>query len=449
MKTKMLSRRDFLSRSAAVSATLAGLGLGVFSLPARAAVSDYKALVCIQLLGGNDGNNVIVPVDATPYAAYKTIRGGLALTGTNLLATAIQDNAGNSYALHYGLPEINNLFLDGRVAFVLNNGMLQQPLTRSQYLANQAVPSNLFSHSDQTLQAFTGLPTPIGTGWGGRLLDLFSVGDSLAAVSLSSPSLFLQGQNIAANIIPPGSDLAIWGMNLWPQSAATARRTALEQIAAMSSDNALVSTANRTLADGIALSDILASTDDLAAIGTQFPGTSIGNQLKQILQMIRTRAALGPGRQIFYCTLEGFDTHGSQAWQHWSLLSQLSKAVSAFYQGTVETGLANQVVAFTQSEFGRTCQSSGSGCDHGWGSHHFVVGGAVQGGIYGQMPTLALAGPDDANNRGVWIPTISTTQMGATLGKWFGATSQELAYVFPNLGNFASTSFGTDIGFMA
>ena len=160
--------------------------------------------------------------------------------------------------------------------------------------------------------------------------------------------------------------------------------------------------------------------------------------------MIRVRSQMGPGRQVFFCSMNGFDTHTAQDWTHWNLLSQLSQGLAAFAAATLELGLARNVTAFTQSEFGRTMQSSGSGSDHAWGSHQFVVGGAVRAGIYGQLPTLAFSGPDDANNRGVWIPKIASTQFGATLGRWFGASQGELAWAFPNLPQFPTS----DIGFM-
>jgi uncharacterized protein (DUF1501 family) len=153
---------------------------------------------------------------------------------------------------------------------------------------------------------------------------------------------------------------------------------------------------------------------------------------------------MGPGRQVFFCSMDGYDTHSSQDWTHWNLLSQLSAALGAFDAAMIELGISNQVTAFTQSEFNRTMQSNGSGSDHAWGSHQLVSGGAVRGGIYGQMPTFAFGGPDDANSRGVWIPTTATAQFGATLGRWFGASSADLAWAFPNLANFTSS----DLGFM-
>ena len=180
------------------------------------------------------------------------------------------------------------------------------------------------------------------------------------------------------------------------------------------------------------------------ALATPFPSSSIGRQLQQVAKIIQVRAALGMSRQIFYCALNGFDTHGSQLATQDALLSDLSPAMAAFYNATLEMGVDKQVTTFTESEFGRTCQpSSGGGSDHGWGSHHIVMGGAVLGGdMYGTYPTLALQGPDDANNRGVWIPTISLDQYGATLASWFGVGAASLPGVFPSLGNFAVKNIG-------
>lgn len=439
-------RRSFLKMGAGMAClSMSGLGLGLMPrLAGASTVNDYKALVCIYLAGGNDGNNMIVPLDASHYNAYQTIRGGLALTGNKLLAP-ITDANNTPYALHYGLTEMNPLYHSGQLAVVLNTGMLQRPLTRSQYLQGLYAPSNLFSHSDQAVQVQTGQPTANGTGWGGRLLDnLGGAQDSLAAVSVSTPALLLQGGNVSANVVTPGTNLSLSGMNLWPASAATARRQAVDQMLTLGGGSLIRQIANQTMADGLQLADALKSDTGLSPLATVFPGTSIGIQLKEIMRLIRLRSQAGPGRQVFFCSLGGFDTHSGQDWQHWSLLSQLSQALAAFYNATQETGLAQQVTSFTESEFGRTLQSNGSGSDHAWGSHQLVLGGAVQGGIYGQMPEFALNGPDDANGRGVWIPKIATAQVGATLGRWFGASEEELASAFPNLAQFASS----DVGFM-
>lgn len=433
------SRRAFLK----LGATLGALGLAGMH-PARAAqAGDYRALVCVFLMGGNDGNNLIVPLDAERHAAYQAIRGGLALDGGELLAP-IADTQGEAYALHHGLGELNPLYNAGHLAVVLNTGLLHRPLTRAEYLQGLGKPANLFSHSDQTVQAQTGVPTPDGTGWGGRLLDCFGAADSLGAVSVSSPALYLRGYEATGNVIAPGANLSLSGMSLWPQSAATARRQAVDTILAQDGGNPLRQAASQAFADGLQLAATLQGADSLPPLATTFPGTSIGRQLQEVARLVRLRAQAGPGRQVFFCALGGFDTHGGQTWQQWYLLSQLSQALAAFHQAMEETGLSTHVTAFTQSEFGRTLQPSGSGSDHGWGNHQLVLGGAVQGGIHGQMPEFALGGPDDAGSRGVWIPTIATAQFGATLGRWFGASDAELAWAFPGLEQFPMA----DVGFM-
>lgn len=438
-------RRGFLKLGAGLASLSMMSGLGLMAREARAsAVSDYKALVCVYLNGGNDGNNLIVPMDPTRYAQYQSIRGNLALTGNKLL-TPITDTLGNPYALHYGLPEMNALYNQGHLAVVLNTGMLDRPLTRAQYLQGANVPTSLFSHSDQTMQAQNGLPSGSSSGWGGRLLDnLATNGDSLAAVSVSSPALLLQGNQVSGNVVTPGTNLSLSGMDMWPDSAALARRQAMTQILGLDAGNAVRLAANKAMLDGLQLSNALKSNANLSPLTTAFPGGQLGDQLKEITRLIRLRSQQGPGRQVFFCSLDGFDTHGSQDWQQWDLLKKLSQALDAFYHAMGEVGLAQNVTAFTQSEFGRTLQSNGTGSDHAWGNHHIVVGGAVKGGIYGQLPQFVLNGPDDANGRGVWIPKIGTAQFGATLGRWFGATDAELALAFPNLGLFTSG----DVGFM-
>ena len=177
---------------------------------------------------------------------------------------------------------------------------------------------------------------------------------------------------------------------------------------------------------------------------TPFPSTTLGRQLEQVAKIIKVKSALGIKRQIFFCSLDGFDHHTNQLADQNRLLADLNAALGAFYDATIELGVSDSVTTFTESEFGRTLQgSAGVGSDHGWGSHHIVLGGAVKGGdLYGRFPTLALGGPDDTASRGVWIPTTSLDQYGATLASWLGVTASGLATVFRNLSNFTPANLG-------
>lgn len=436
------SRRRFLQATASLAA-LAATG-------ARATqVGDYKALVCINLAGGNDGNNLIVPLDAPWAGLYSSTRGSLALSGNKLLAGIDHGQGLNArhYALHYALPRLKARYGNG-VAFVLNCGVLDHPLTRAQVLAGD-MPANLFSHSDQTISQQSGQRNQDGSGWGGRLLDqLGGSADPFAAISTATPATFLRGAHTSGNVITPGSGGALAALSVWDQTQAAARRDALDAILTQSGGSKLIQAANATLVDGLNLAASLHSAG-LPPVGSLgFPTSGIGLQLEQVARLISFRSQQGPGRQVFICTLGGFDTHSGQDYQQWDLLNDLDQALDAFLNAIAgpRINLASQVTAFTQSEFGRTLQPSGTGSDHGWGSHHIVAGGAVRNGVYGVMPDFTLGANDDANNRGVWIPRISHVQFAATLGKWFGATPGELGAAFPELIAFAGQE---DLGFMS
>ena len=434
------SRRDVLRLSA----------LSAVNAMAQQGASDYKAMVCVFLLGGNDGNNMVVPMTQTDFDAYKAIRGNLALPDNSAKLLAVQSLAdGKPYGLNDGLKGLQPLWGQGKLAVVANMGNLVKPTTRAEYLANAGpVPTNLFSHSDQTSQMQSGFPnTGAGTGWAGRVADAANAMNGAASVpasvSMSGPALFCTGGVVQSASLIPDYDLSIYGMDLWPATAAAARKTALQELLTFDSGMALVQAANKVRQDAMNLNALLKDTGASPPLVTTFPGTSIGRQLQQVAKIIQLRGSTGMKRQVFFCALGGFDTHGSQGWTHWDLLTQLGDALTAFYQSTVDQGVAGQVTTFTLSEFGRSLQPSGSGSDHGWGNNQIVLGGAVQGGrVYGSFPTFALGGPNDSGSRGVWIPTTATDQFGATLATWFGLTAAQLPAVFPNLGNFAQTNLG-------
>jgi uncharacterized protein (DUF1501 family) len=445
-----ISRRNFLQKTTMLAAT-AGLGrIGMFNARAQASgnASDYKALVCVFMLGGNDGHNTIVPLNGSALTAYQAGRGSLALPSTSAQVLPVVAKNGTPYGLNNGLAALHPLWAQGKLAAIANMGMLVAPTTRAQYQsATVGLPTNLFSHSDQVLSMQAGDPNGSGgTGWAGRVADVTRHHNAAStfppAVSFAGSSLFCSGGIVQSTSLIPGYNLWGQGMDAWPASAGNARKQALQEIISLNSGVSMVQAANDVRADAIELNGMLSGLNG-TGFATPFPGTSLGQQLQQVAQLISLRNQTGMKRQVFFCAIGGFDTHSSQDWAHWDLLTNVSEAMAAFYQATVEMGVADGVTTFTASEFGRSLQPSGNGTDHGWGNHHLVMGGGVKGGdLYGTFPDLALGGPDDTGNRGVLIPTTSLDQFGATCAKWFGVTPQDMPAVFPNLGKFATADLG-------
>jgi uncharacterized protein (DUF1501 family) len=436
-----ISRRTFIRRTSCATgvSTVAAMGLSGMAMPASAAVSDFKALVCLFLSGGNDGNNLAVPLDAVRYDQYTRLRSasGLALSGDRLMpgrrsplltATTLGEQA---FAFPASMASIDQWYGRGKVAVMLNIGSLRRPLTKSEYLAGGKAPGELFSHPDQQIQINAGMGAGGATGWGGRLMDALGVARSLDSVAVGATGQFVQGASVVTNLVPERDGLSLNGFSFWPQTEADERLKALQKVLSMDTGHRLSNAANKSLADGIALANTLkaAAAGSLAAT---FPSTNLGAQLKTTAQLIAAHARLGPGRQVYYVSLGGFDTHGGQAWQQTDLLSQLSAAVDAFQTAITAASLDRNVTLFTASEFGRTLSPNATGTDHGWGSLSLVLGGAVKGGLYGEFPDFTLGGPDDASGRGVWIPRIGFQQLGATLGRWFGVGASALrTQVFP------------------
>jgi uncharacterized protein (DUF1501 family) len=448
-----ISRRNFLEKTAML-ATAAGLGrVGLINARAQSVPtgpSDYKALVCVFMLGGNDGHNMIVPLSGPALTAYKNARGSLALPDGNTAVLPVSAKDGTPYGLNSGLTALHPLWAQGKLAAVANMGMLVKPTKRAEYQnATVSLPTNLFSHSDQIVAMQAGDPNGSGgSGWAGRVADATRAMNAAATfppgISFAGPSLFCSGNVVQSTSLIPGFNLAGDGMSAWPASAAIAKAKALQEIVSFNSGLSMVQAANDVRADGIELNGMLNGLG-AGGISTVFPGTGLGQQLKQVAQLISLRGATGMKRQVFFCALNGFDTHSSQSWAHWDLLTQLAEATSAFYNATAEMGIADQVTTFTASEFGRSLQPSGTGTDHGWGNHHLIMGGAVRGGdLYGTFPDLSLGGPDDTGSRGVLIPTTSLDQFGGTCAKWFGV--QDMESVFPNLNDNFTVQ---DLGFLA
>ena len=443
----MLSRRGFIRVGAASVGTLALRPFGL--LPAMAASSsNYRALVCVFLFGGNDSNNSVMPMDDDDYQAYLAARGALGLATSNLVQ--VNDVTGAPYGFHSLLTELASLFTSRQLSVVANVGPLVAPLTQAQYQAQQgSIPSNLFSHPDQQSEWQTSIAQGNSpTGWSGRAADYVSAQKLNSAsfpvfLSLAGNVLQGAGANTQLAAVAPGESLQLSGFN--SSAASGARWNALSNLLSTDSGATLVQAANNTLANSISDAQALsAALSKSTPLKTQFPKTSLAAQLQQVAQIIQVQADLGMSRQIFFCSLGGFDTHTAEISTHDQLYPQVSQALAAFYDATEELGVADSVTTFTESDFNRTFQpTSGNGSDHAWGGHHFVMGGAVQGGrIFGKFPTFQLGGPDDTDTRGRWIPTTSIDQYGATLCSWFGISSAGLATVFPNLANFSTANLG-------
>ena len=442
------SRREFLRTGLR---SVAGLGaIGAMSkfgeMNALAAGANYRALVCIFLAGGNDGHNTVIPIQtaAQNIGLYQTARQSLALPQGSLLAVTTKSN--DTYGLHPRLVEIQSLYQQNKAAIVANLGMLVQPTTKTAYNSGGPVPTNLFSHSDQTTAWQTSIPNGIsGSGWGGRMADSLAAQNSSAQfppiVSTGGCGLFCTGVQTLPTTVPPGGAIGLANLGNNPS-----RMQGVQQLLSFDNGLQLVQAANGVVSRGANYANVLNGLlAGAPALNTPFPANNpLAAQLKMVARIIGVQAQLGLNRQIFFCQLGGFDTHSSQLQAQDALLQQLSQAVGAFYTATQELGADQQVTTFTSSEFGRTLMpNSGGGTDHAWGSHHFVIGGGVQGGdLYGQFPVLALGSQNDATGRGALIPTTSVDQYGATLANWFGVGAGNLATVFPNLAHFNNTNLG-------
>ena len=488
----VITRRDFIRRAACAAVGTAAMTSAIRDLRfmnaavAQSNVTDYRALVCIFLAGGNDSNNMIMPTVTSEYNNYASIRtavlalpqGALLNLQTPNTTNNYVDPAGHSFGLHPACPELAQRFNQGKLAVLFNAGTLVQPITRAQYQANlpNTKPPQLFSHADQVTQWQTSIPDqqPL-TGWGGRCADLLNSANTNNSISLSvsiaGANTFEVGNIVSQYAVSTGGAIALQGVT-------GARLAALTNILGLPypnmQANAYAGVAAHSINTGALLNSAITNTAATSFWTNQFPvnvtvpnggtvkNSTLSAQLRMVARMIEAgnRAAgsptngFGMKRQIFFCQVGGYDLHSGQTsytsgtpsnvivGAHANLLAELSQSLSAFQDAMDQLGLGKQVTAFTASDFGRTFPGNGQGSDHGWGSHHLICGGAVKGGqTYGKFPTLAINGPDDTST-GRWIPTTSVDQYFATLASWFGVDQSNMSTVFPNLGRFAPANLG-------
>jgi uncharacterized protein (DUF1501 family) len=461
--TDRVSRRAMLRRAtqlagmgaaAPLATSLATMG----DAAAATGADDYRALVCIFLYGGNDHPNTLIPYDARNHSRYLAIRGGVSFPRKDLAATALTPVAPQTltddqqYAFAPYLPRLKVLFDGGKLAAQLNVGSLVTPITRAQYDgSNRALyplPPKLFSHNDQQTywQALGSEGSTIG--WGGRIGDYAMESNDqalLTCISAAGNAVFVSGDKALQYQISPTGAIPVMPIQ-HPLYTSPAIAAALNQLITRPSrhamENELAILARRSMKMEGIVNGALAKVQLKTSFDLVPGDNSLANQLRIVARLIGARKELGSRRQVFFVSLDGFDHHSDLSKKHNELMSKLDEAVAAFYMATVEMGVAQQVTSFTASDFGRTLVNNGDGSDHGWGSHHFVIGGAVQGGrFYGTAPHVS-AESDDQVGQGRLLPSTSIDQYAATLAKWFGVPDSEMATILPNIGNFASRDMG-------
>ena len=458
--TRDSSRRAFLKRSAALG--LAGVAtpfvtsLAAIGEAAAATATDYKALVCVFLYGGMDYANTLAAYDADSYAKYLAARSNIALTRESLSSTLLNPATGlpngRQYALAPTMGSLLPLFDAGKLAVALNVGTLVQPTTKAQYQANSVkLPPKLFSHNDQQSYFQASNPEGATSGWGGRMGDLFQSGNgaaTLTCINASGNAVYLTGKSAVQYAIGTGGPIALLN-NATSLYGSTAAAATLRNLMTGSSGNLFADEHARVSKRALdTYSQVTSALAGAPASGfSLFPGNNgLADQLKMVARLIAVSSQLGAKRQVFFVSIGGFDLHDNLVAQHPGLMGKVADAMRAFYDTTVALGVADQVTSFTASDFGRTLQSNDDGSDHGWGSHHFVLGGAVKGRrFYGTPPAIGNNTADDVG-QGRLLPTISVDQYAATLANWFGVSGGNMTTVLPNMGNYNASSW--NLGFV-
>ena len=461
--TRRLVLQRGLQLGAMGVATPLAINLAAMSEAAAFDNSDYKALVCIFLYGGNDYANTVVPYDPANYALYHQIRAGaagedqagIALARAALAPTALTPLVAQTltddlqYALNPALAGLKGLWDAGRLAVQLNVGPLIQPTTLAQYLSTNKVlnplPPKLFSHNDQQSVWQSNGTEGATVGWGGRLGDIALANNSnnpnslLTCISASGNAVFVAGRDALQYQTSPQGAIRINALNNGNAGFRNAVNALITRASTHVLENEYAVVTRRSIDMEGVVNGALANVNPATAFPT---GNPLASQLKIVARLIGARTALNTRRQVFFVSLGGFDNHNLLMQDHPNLMTRLNGAMAAFYAVTVELGVADQVTTFTASDFGRTLSSNADGSDHGWGSHHFVMGGAVNGGrFYGTAPHVSIQ-TDDQVGQGRLLPSTGVDQFAATLARWFGCSASELPGILPNVGNFPNTALG-------
>lgn len=483
LKPELHTRRAFLRRTGqlAMTGTALPFALNLAAIGEAAAfdATDYKALVCVFMYGGNDYANTVVTYDDPSHTKYSTIRvpvaaGGIALDKATLTPTLLNptvapvDVLGQSrqYALHPSMTGLAGLFNAGQAAVQLNVGPLVVPLTRDQYKSSNRtlypLPPQLFSHNDQQSIWQSSSPEGSKVGWGGNIGDLAMSSNTnslFTCMSVTGNAVFLSGDTAlqyqvstsGAIKIRPATDATVYGSS----AVKSAISTLIQQPRLQKLENEYNRVTQRAINAEASVTAALALTSATTPFTTvTFPTDSFSQQLKMVARLIKGQASLGAKRQVFMVSLGGFDLHDNLIAQHPTVLGRVSAAMTAFYNATVEMGVADKVTTFTASDFGRTLASNGDGSDHGWGSHHLIVGGAVNGkAFYGTPPPVSVSNTTALEDQwhvgqGRLLPSTSVDQYAATLAKWFGVADAELTNILPNITHFGGTGYPVNLGFM-
>ncbi|MEM7433083.1 MAG: DUF1501 domain-containing protein [Pseudomonadota bacterium] len=450
---KKMNRRAFLKSSGAAAAMFAATPGITYAqvVGGGAPFNDYKALVCVFMFGGCDTFNMVVPRSNAEYNVYAASRQNMAVDQADLLPITPLTSDGVDYGLHPTMGGVQGLFTQGAASFVTNIGPLVEPTTKDQYFNSSVLlPPQLFSHNDQQDQwmSLRGINSS-ATGWAGRMADLIrsNVANQQMATnaSLFGTNQFQSADETIAYIMGPTGPLQFSGFSTDPTSILNDQRLAFSAIVDADYDSVYergFAAVQRRAID--AADTVSTAIENAPTLSTVFPASQLGTQLQTVANLIAVRDELQMERQIFFVATGGFDTHDDQVETLPGLLENISDSMTAFYNATVELGVADSVTSFTQSDFGRTLTSNGDGTDHAWASNQLVVGGAVNGqDFYGDYPLLQIGGDDDVGG-GRIIPTTSADQYAATIAKWFGIDDVDLGVVAPNIDNFAVR----DLGFM-